>query len=258
MWMLGVWIWEGCDPQVCRDKGSSANVAYVGINYFDRYLSCKVIPRQKLELLSWFCLHLASLYYDNRTNNLSYVRFVFGVHLQKEISSVISDTYSPQEIRSFLFDLLSVLDFRLSPYSPYTEGETILYNAGHSSLYSNYQSLLNGVCLSSRLCFAVSDRIRVSPSPSHRNHADLHLSGMVVFVPWEKARRITGVLLQCVSEGQGNGGVDSARAVSDDVRYMRCCSRSSWRESTVLRYQSDLGGELKESTVNVSSFMECL
>ena len=92
----------------------------------------------------------------------------------------------------------------------------------------------------------MSDRIRISPSPSYRDHADVHFSGMVVFVSWEKDRRIAGVLLQCVSEGQGNGGVDRARAVSDDVRYVRYCSRSSWRESAVLRYQSDLGGDLKE------------
>lgn len=40
-----------------------------------------------------------------------------------------------------------MLDFRLCPYSPYSEGGGILEMAGHSSIYPNYQSLLNGVCM---------------------------------------------------------------------------------------------------------------
>ena len=45
---------------MCRDKGSDASIAYIGMNYFDRYLSYKVIEKDKIELLSWMCIYLAS------------------------------------------------------------------------------------------------------------------------------------------------------------------------------------------------------
>lgn len=43
------------------------------MNYFDRYLSKRVISKDKLELLSWLCIHIASSLYDNRLNHLSFV-----------------------------------------------------------------------------------------------------------------------------------------------------------------------------------------
>ena len=60
---------------------------------------------------------------------------------------VIEDTYSLQDIQIMELDILSVLDCRLNPYSPYLEGGAILESSGHSSIYTNYQSLLNGVCM---------------------------------------------------------------------------------------------------------------
>ena len=127
MWMLGI----------CRDKGSNPCVAYAGMNYFDRYLSKRVISKDKLELLSWLCIHIASSLYDNRLNHLSF----------KEICSVISDTYSMQTAKSFLYDLLCQLEFELNPYSPYLDGAALLEETHNSSLYPNLRSLLNGVCM---------------------------------------------------------------------------------------------------------------
>ena len=73
MWMLGVGFTETADNQVCRDKGSDANVAYMGMNFFDRYLSYKKIEKAKVELLLWMCIYLASSVYDCRIKHLSFV-----------------------------------------------------------------------------------------------------------------------------------------------------------------------------------------
>lgn len=127
MWMLGI----------CRDKGSHPSVAYTGMNYFDRYLSRKVIPKDQLELLSWLCIHVASSLYDNRYRHLSF----------SEICSVISDTYPRDAVKSFLYDLLIQLDFKLNPYSPYLAGGALLERTHNTSLYPNLQSLLNGICM---------------------------------------------------------------------------------------------------------------
>ena len=59
----------------------------------------------------------------------------------------MEDTYSLQDLQSLLFDILQILDFRLFPYSPYSDGGKILESTGYSAIYSNYQSLLNGVCM---------------------------------------------------------------------------------------------------------------
>ncbi len=73
MWMLGVGFTETADNQVCRDKGSDANVAYMGMNFFDRYLSYKKIEKANVELLLWMCIYLASSVYDCRIKHLSFV-----------------------------------------------------------------------------------------------------------------------------------------------------------------------------------------
>ena len=59
----------------------------------------------------------------------------------------MEDTYSLQDLQSLLLDILQILDFRLFPYSPYSDGGKILESTGYSAIYSNYQSLLNGVCM---------------------------------------------------------------------------------------------------------------
>lgn len=43
------------------------------MNYFDRYLSKKVIQHDYVELLEWCCLHIASAVFDNRTTFLNSV-----------------------------------------------------------------------------------------------------------------------------------------------------------------------------------------
>lgn len=60
---------------------------------------------------------------------------------------VFEDTYSLQDAQLLEWELLSVLDYRLNPYSPYFDGGSILESTGHSSIYPNYQSLLNGICM---------------------------------------------------------------------------------------------------------------
>lgn len=49
------------------------DVVYSGMNYFDRYLSKKVIRQANAELLLWCCLYLASAQFDNRTTYISNV-----------------------------------------------------------------------------------------------------------------------------------------------------------------------------------------
>ena len=61
------------DTEICHSKGYNPNVAYVGMNYFDRYLSLVYVDRRRIELLSWCCLHLASVAVDTRSNCLSIV-----------------------------------------------------------------------------------------------------------------------------------------------------------------------------------------
>ena len=73
MWMLGVRFVGASDNEVCRSKGSDANIAYMGMNYFDRYLSYKKIEKANVELLLWMCIYLASSVYDCRTKYLSFV-----------------------------------------------------------------------------------------------------------------------------------------------------------------------------------------
>lgn len=49
------------------------SVAYIGMNYFDRYLSVKVVDKSKVELLNWLCLHIASSRFDKYSEHLSFV-----------------------------------------------------------------------------------------------------------------------------------------------------------------------------------------
>lgn len=73
---------------MCRDKGSDASIAYIGMNYFDRYLSYKVIEKDKIELLSWMCIYLASSVHDCRTKHLSFVApFRVGYCLERDMCS---------------------------------------------------------------------------------------------------------------------------------------------------------------------------
>lgn len=43
------------------------------MNYFDRYLSVKVVDKSKVELLNWLCLHIASSRFDKYSEHLSFV-----------------------------------------------------------------------------------------------------------------------------------------------------------------------------------------
>ena len=65
----------------------------------------------------------------------------------------MNDSYTQDVAYSFLMSLIDALDFRLFPYSPYTEGGALLAEAGFTSLYPNLQSLLNGVCMRSGRCW---------------------------------------------------------------------------------------------------------
>lgn len=69
---------------------------------------------------------------------------------------MISDTYSMQTAKSFLYDLLCQLEFELNPYSPYLDGAALLEETHNASLYPNLRSLLNGVCMSSFVWFRLT------------------------------------------------------------------------------------------------------
>ena len=53
--------------------------------------------------------------------------------------------YSMERIQTMLLDILTVLNFRLHPYSPYIDGGVFLNDFGNLSLYSNFQFFVNGV-----------------------------------------------------------------------------------------------------------------
>ncbi|KNB43213.1 specific cyclin-D1-like protein [Blastocystis sp. subtype 4] len=122
--------------QICCECNLCLSVAFVGMNYFDRFLSSVVINRSKVELLSWACLFLASSVFSNQSHMLSL----------RQITVAIRDTYTSNDLLAMIYEVLSVLCFRLLPLSPYELGDELL--CSHFELLLSYRTLVNHVCSS--------------------------------------------------------------------------------------------------------------
>ena len=122
---------------ISADRHFAPDVAYTGMNYFDRYLSKRVIDTVNVELLSWCCLHLASATMSTRMYYLSV----------KEIFQIVADTYSQESVLQMVNEVLSVLDFHLLPPTPYSYGVLRLQESNCINLIPRFYSIVTNICI---------------------------------------------------------------------------------------------------------------
>lgn len=104
------------------------------------------MDKKQLSLLSWVCLHLASAHFDTLSNRLSFVGMVIGPHAQRDLCSVMRDSYSSNEIHHYIVRVLSVLKFRLLCPNPFIIAYQLLEKVHLSSLYAYVDRILILIC----------------------------------------------------------------------------------------------------------------
>ena len=75
------------------------------------------MDKKQLSLLSWVCLHLASAHFDTLSNRLSFVGMVIGPHAQRDLCSVMRDSYSSNEIHHYIVRVVCLEVSALMPES---------------------------------------------------------------------------------------------------------------------------------------------